>query len=167
MGIAILSVAVGMLAFSYAFVPLYNIFCKITGYGGTTQKAIETSHVIGTKKIKVRFDANVDPDLPWEFRPLQKMVEVTTGENALVFYFAKNKTDKPIIGTSVYNVTPFKAGAYFNKIQCFCFQEQLLNPGQEIMMPVSFFIDPEMDNDPNAKNVDEITLSYKFYRVKN
>lgn len=166
LGVAIASIVIGMVAFAYAFVPLYNIFCKITGYGGTTQKAIKVSDKIGKKKIKVRFDANIDPSLPWEFKPLQNEVEVTTGENALVFYFAKNKSDKPIIGTSVYNVAPFKAGIYFNKIQCFCFQEQLLQPGQEMMMPVSFFIDPEMDEDPDVKHLDQLTLSYKFYLVK-
>lgn len=165
LGFAIFSVAIGMIAFAYAFVPLYNIFCKITGYGGTTQRAIEVSSSVGTKKLKVRFDANIDSELPWEFKPLQKEVEVVAGENALVFYYAKNNSDKSIIGTSVYNVTPFKAGVYFNKIQCFCFQEQLLAPGQEMMMPVSFFIDPEIEKDENAKHIDRITLSYKFYRV--
>jgi len=166
LGFAIASIAIGMVAFAFAFVPLYNIFCKVTGYGGTVQEAIKVSDKIGKKKIKVRFDANVDKDLPWEFRPLQNEVEVTTGENALVFYYAKNKSDKPVIGTSVYNVAPFKAGIYFNKIQCFCFQEQLLAPKEEVMMPVSFFIDPELDEDIDVKHLDQITLSYKFYLVK-
>lgn len=165
LAIAIASVVIGMITFAYAFVPLYNIFCKVTGYGGTTQRAIKTSEVVGTKRIKVRFDANIDPKLPWEFRPMQKEVEVTVGENALVFYYAKNKSDKSIVGTAVYNVTPFKVGIYFNKIQCFCFQEQLMAPGQEVLMPVSFFIDPELENDNNARSVDTITLSYRFFKV--
>ncbi len=167
LAIAIAFLFLGMLALAFAFVPLYNIFCKVTGYGGATQRAIKISNNIGEKRIKVRFDANIEKNLDWEFVPLQNEVEVVTGENALVFYKAKNLSDQPIIGTAVYNVTPFKAGIYFNKIQCFCFQEQLLQPGQEVMMPVSFFVDPEFDQDKNMEYVDTITLSYRFYKVKN
>lgn len=166
LGLAILSIVLGMVMFSYAFVPLYNIFCKLTGYGGTTQQAIKTSDKIGHKKLIVRFDANVADDLPWEFKPLQNQVEVVTGENVLVYYSAKNKSSQPITGTAVYNVTPHKVGIYFNKIQCFCFQEQLLKPNEEVLMPVTFFIDPSFDDDRDVNYLDQITLSYSFFLVK-
>lgn len=157
---------VGMCLLAYASVPLYNLFCKVTGYGGTTQQAIKTSTVKGSRAIKVRFDANIDAKLPWAFKPEQNDVTVKTGENILVFYYAQNKTDSSIIGTAVYNVTPYKAGKYFNKIQCFCFSEQLLAANQEMHMPVSFFIDADFDQDPYMRDVNEITLSYTFYRAK-
>lgn len=150
---------------TFASVPLYNLFCKVTGYGGTTKYATIASTRVGNKMMKVRFDANVDKNLPWQFKSEQDEVIVRVGENNLVFYTAENKTDKPIVGTAVYNVTPFKAGVYFNKIQCFCFEEQLLKPHQKMVMPVSFFIDPEIENDPNLQDVDTITLSYTFYPV--
>jgi len=156
----------GMVLLAYASVPLYSIFCKLTGYGGTTQQAKTVSSVRGTKKIKVTFDSNIDKSLPWKFKPEQKSVEVLVGENALIFYSAENTTDMPSIGTAVYNVTPHKAGVYFNKIQCFCFEEQLLQPKQQIMMPVSFFIDPGIENDKELENLGEITLSYTFYGIE-
>jgi cytochrome c oxidase assembly protein subunit 11 len=157
---------VGMLLLTYASVPLYNIFCKLTGYGGTTQQAKIVSHTRGVKKIKVTFDSNIDSFLPWIFKPEQKSVELTVGENALIFYSATNLSNQPTMGTAVYNVTPHKAGLYFNKIQCFCFEEQLLQPNQSIMMPVSFFIDPEIEKDKDLENLQEITLSYTFYGLE-
>lgn len=156
---------VGMVLLAYASVPLYSIFCKLTGYGGTVQRAQKTSLVKGTKKIRIVFDANTDKDLPWSFKPEQKSVDVFVGENALIFYSAKNLSNEQIVGTAIYNVTPHKAGLYFNKIQCFCFEEQLLEKNQHVMMPVSFFIDPEIENDKDLKDIREITLSYAFYRV--
>ncbi|MGB4191717.1 MAG: cytochrome c oxidase assembly protein [Rickettsiales bacterium] len=156
---------VGMIMLTFASVPIYNLFCKVTGYGGTVKYTPIASSRIGNKKIKIRFDANVDKNLPWQFKSEQEEVLVRVGENNLIFYTAENQSDKPIIGTAVYNVTPHKAGIYFNKIQCFCFEEQLLRPKQKMIMPVSFFIDSDIENDPNLKDVDTITLSYTFYPV--
>ncbi len=151
---------------TFAAVPIYNLFCKVTGYGGTTKYTSIASTRVGTKMMKVRFDANVANDLPWSFKSEQNEVTIRVGENNLVFYSAENKTDKPIIGTAIYNVTPHKAGAYFNKIQCFCFEEQLLKPNQKMIMPVSFFIDPAIEDDKNLQDVDTITLSYTFYPIR-
>jgi len=156
---------VGMVLLAFASAPLYSIFCKVTGYGGTVQKAKKVSYTKGNKKILVVFDANIDKKLPWIFKPEQKSVEISVGENALIFYSATNLSHSPIIGTAVYNVTPHKAGLYFNKIQCFCFEEQLLEAKQHIMMPVSFFIDPAIENDKDLHNIKEITLSYTFYKI--
>jgi len=153
----------GMVMLTFASVPLYNLFCKVTGYGGTTQFASVASSKIGSKILKIRFDANVDSKLPWQFKAEQEEVEIRVGENNLIFYSAENNANIPIIGTAVYNVTPHRAGRYFNKIQCFCFTEQLLKPKQKMVMPVSFFIDSEIENDPELKDVDTITLSYTFY----
>lgn len=166
LALSLIMLIIGMSLLAYASVPLYNLFCKVTGYGGTTQIAKNRADHIGNRKLEIRFDANTSPDLPWEFKPEQNSVNVTTGENILVFYFAYNKSSQPIIGTAVYNVTPHKAGKYFNKIQCFCFSEQLLTPNQQVHMPVSFFIDPEFDNDPEMNDVNSITLSYSFFKVK-
>ena len=165
LALSLAMLVVGMALLAYASVPLYSIFCKLTGYGGTIQRAQTTSSTKGTKKIRVVFDANTHQDLPWSFKPEQKSVDVFIGENALVFYSAQNLSDTPIIGTAVYNVTPHRAGLYFNKIQCFCFEEQLLEAKQHIMMPVSFFIDPAIEKDGDLENIREITLSYTFYRV--
>ncbi len=156
----------GMIMLTFASVPLYNLFCKVTGYGGTTRYASRNSCKIGKKTFTVRFDSNIDKGLPWSFKPEQNSITIKTGQNNLVFYSAENKSDKNIIGTSVYNVTPHKAAKYFNKIQCFCFEEQLLKARQKIIMPVSFFIDPGIEEDENLKDVDTITLSYTFYLVR-
>ena len=165
--LSIMLLGLGMLMLTFASVPLYNIFCKVTGYGGTVRVSSGyDGRIKSEKKIKIRFDANVDKKLPWVFRAEQNEATVRLGENNLVFYVAENKTQEPIIGTAVYNITPHKAALYFNKIQCFCFEEQLLKPKQNMVMPVSFYIDPEFENDPNLKDVDTITLSYTFYRVE-
>ena len=160
------AVVVGMLMLTYASVPLYDLFCKVTGFGGTTQVATSAPSKIYDREITIRFNADTDPALFWDFKPEQVQMNVKVGENHLAFYSATNDAKLPLIGTSVYNVTPHKAGIYFNKIQCFCFEEQKINPGEKATFPVSFFIDPEFMNDPNMKNVQTITLSYTFFPVK-
>ena len=158
------SVVFFMGALSYASVPLYKLFCQVTGYGGTTQVVQNVSDKVVDRSITVRFDANVNPALDWRFAPTQKSIKLSLGENALAFYRAENTGSGPLVGTATFNVTPDKAGIYFNKVECFCFQEQLLAPNQVIDMPVSFFIDPDMMNDPNLDDVTTITLSYTFFR---
>ena len=148
-----------------ASVPIYKVFCKLTGYGGTTQVATTIASKQGSKTFKVRFDANLAKDLPWQFTAKQTDIMVKSGQNAIAFYYAENYSKEPIIGTAVYNVTPHSAAKYFNKIECFCFQEQLLNPGQKVLMPVTFFLDPSIEEDPELKDLDTITLSYSFYRI--
>jgi cytochrome c oxidase assembly protein subunit 11 len=155
----------GMVMLTMASVPIYRVFCKLTGYGGTTQVASTTSNDQGTKTYKVRFDSNVDKDLPWKFESKQTDITVKTGQNAIAFYYAENLSSQPIIGTAVYNVTPHSAAKYFVKIECFCFQEQLLNPGQKVLMPVTFYLDHSIEKDPELKGLDTVTLSYSFYRV--
>ena len=160
------SVVFFMGALSYASVPLYKLFCQVTGYGGTTQVAQNLSDKVIDRSVTIRFDANVNPALDWKFVPAQKSIELSVGENALAFYRAENTGSAPVVGTATFNVTPDKAGIYFNKVECFCFQEQLLAPNQVIDMPVSFFIDPDMMNDPNLDDVTTITLSYTFFRSR-
>lgn len=166
LALSIILLIVGMIMLTFASVPLYNLFCKVTGYGGTTRYTAISSSYVGTKLIKIRFDANVDRKLPWIFKSEQNEAVIRVGENNLVFYTAENKGDEDIIGTALYNVTPHKAAIYFNKIQCFCFEEQLLKSKQKMVMPVSFFIDPAIENDINLQDVDTITLSYTFYRIE-
>jgi cytochrome c oxidase assembly protein subunit 11 len=156
----------GMLGLTAASVPLYRLFCQTTGYGGTTQVAQRAPATPVEQTIEVRFNADVDPGLPWLFQPEQRQVVVRLGEQHLAFYRAKNRSDRPITGQAVYNVTPDKAGAYFDKIACFCFTEQVLQPGEEVDMPVSFFVDPALLDDPNAREVKTITLSYTFFMVE-
>ena len=155
-----------MVGASYAAVPLYELFCQVTGYGGTTQKAESASDVIIDRKITVRLDGNVNPDLNWAFKPVKKTITLKMGETAQMAYFAASKAGGSTVGTSVFNVTPNEAGAYFNKIECFCFTEQELKAGESVEMPVVFFVDPEMDKDPDLKHVKEITLSYTFFPVE-
>ena len=156
----------GMLGLTAAAVPLYRLFCQVTGYGGTTQVAEALPPEPLAQTIKVRFNADVDPDLPWSFRPLQREVEVRIGEQHLAFYRARNHSDRAVVGQAVYNVTPFKSGPYFDKIACFCFEEQRLGPGEEVDMPVSFFVDPAILDDPNTRDLTTITLSYTFFRLE-
>jgi cytochrome c oxidase assembly protein subunit 11 len=155
--------AAGMGGLAYASVPLYEIFCRVTGYGGTTQVAKSESRSVIDRVVRVRFDSNVNPALAWNFEPTQRSMELKVGENALAFYRAENQGDEVIVGTATFNVTPDKAGLYFNKIECFCFTEQVLKPGQSVDMPVTFFIDPAMNEDPNLEDVTSITLSYTFF----
>jgi len=154
---------VGMLGLSYAAVPLYRMFCQVTGFGGTTQRAEAASGEILDRSIIIRFDSNVAKNLAWKFKPVQRTVEIKIGETALIYYKAKNMSDKPVVGTASFNVTPEVAGSYFSKIECFCFTEQLLAPGQEVKLPVRFFIDPEIVRDADTRDIREITLSYTFF----
>jgi cytochrome c oxidase assembly protein subunit 11 len=156
----------GMLALAYAASPLYDMFCRATGFGGTPQVAQEGERPVLSRTVNVRFDSNVDANLPWRFTPLEREVKVKLGEERLVHYRVTNVSQRPIVGTSTYNVTPETSGPWFNKLQCFCFTEQLLLPGQSIDMPVVFFVDPEMDKDRRYDNVRTITLSYTFFEAK-
>ena len=159
----LLSVVVGMVGLSYASVPLYDLFCRVTGYGGTTQQAEIAPDVVLDREMTIEFDANTSREMPWEFKPVEHKLTMKVGESALAFYEAYNPTDRAIKGTATFNVTPQKVGQYFTKIDCFCFTEQVLQPGERVDMPVTFFVDPEIDNDPNAKEVKVITLSYTFF----
>lgn len=154
---------VAMVAAAYAAVPLYDLFCRVTGYGGTTNQAAQTTGVMLDRQVTVRFDASLSRGMPWSFEPSQGPMTLKIGEEGLAFYRAHNPTDKPITGTATFNVTPQKAGYYFNKIDCFCFTEQVLLPGETKDMPVTFFIDPEIADDPNLDDIQEITLSYTFF----
>ncbi|WP_049973730.1 cytochrome c oxidase assembly protein, partial [Azospirillum sp. B4] len=149
----------GMVGLSFAAVPLYQVFCKATGFGGTTQVATKGADRVVDRTITVRFDAEVNRELPWQFRPLQNAVTLKLGEVREIRYHAKNLSEKALVGTATFNVTPDKAGIYFNKIQCFCFTRQRLERGQELDMPVNFFVDPSLADDPHMKDVATITLS--------
>jgi len=158
--------AAGMVMLAYASVPLYRIFCAVTGYGGTTQEAAHAPDKIYDRTINIRFNADHDPALPWEFLPNQKEIRVRVGEEVLVSYRARNLQPASITGRAVYNVVPNKAGPYFAKLECFCFTEQTLAPDQEVNMPISFFIDPALLEDPEMDDIQTITLSYTFFQVK-
>ena len=153
-----------MLSLSYAAVPLYDIFCRVTGFGGTTQIASSAPGSSGHPNISIRFESNITDSLNWDFYSKTKTVKIPMGEEKTIYYFAKNLSDEPIVGTATFNVTPAKAGQYFMKIDCFCFVEQLLNPGESMNMPVTFFIDPDLYKDENVQEVNEITLSYTFMK---
>lgn len=152
-------------AAAWAAVPFYSWFCKTTGYGGTTNTADKGSDVVLDETVTVRFDANTERGMPWEFRPVQREMKLKIGETGLAFYEAYNPTDKPVAGTAAYNVAPEIAGYYFDKIQCFCFTEQVLQPGERVQMPVTFYVDPEIVNDRDANRIRSITLSYTFYQT--
>jgi len=161
--------ALAMLGLGYASVPLYRLFCQVTGFGGTTMVASESqaqraAAMATGKTISIRFDASTEAGLPWTFRPSNATDTITIGERDIATYVARNNSDKPITGMATFNVTPEQAGRYFNKIQCFCFTEQTLQPGQEVVMPVLYFVDPAMLKDPAMKGVEQITLSYTFHR---
>lgn len=162
----LVAIVIGMTGLAFASVPLYRLFCQVTGFGGTTQVAETVSDTVLDRKITVRFNADIDPDLPWAFQPEQRAMELKVGEQGLAFYRAENKSDEPIVGTAMYNVTPNKAGLYFSKIHCFCFDEQRLEPGEVMDMPVTFFVDPAIADDPNLDEVKTITLSYTFFRAR-
>jgi cytochrome c oxidase assembly protein subunit 11 len=152
-----------MLGLSFAAVPFYDWFCRVTGYGGATGRAEAPTAEPLDQTVIVRFDSNVAPGLGWSFRPVQRTVEARLGESVLVFYVAENLTDAPLAGTASYNVTPFAAGGYFSKIACFCFELQVLQPGERVEMPVSFFVDPALVEDVEGRGVHEITLSYTMH----
>jgi cytochrome c oxidase assembly protein subunit 11 len=155
-----------MLALAFASVPLYRIFCQVTGFGGTTMKADSAPGAVAGE-IGVRFDANIDPRLPWKFEPEQATVRIQPGGRTTIYYRATNYTARSTIGTASFNVSPAQAGQYFSKIECFCFTEQVLKPGESVRMPVVFFVDPKLREDPDTRHIDEITLSYTFYPVEN
>ena len=159
------SVAASMLGLAYASVPLYALFCQVTGFGGTTQRADAAPETSSERAITIRFDANTAGSLGWSFNPEQLETKVKLGEQGMAFYRATNTSKKTVTGTAVFNVTPISAGIYFNKIQCFCFTEQTLAPGESVEMPVVFFVDPAIADDADTKLIDTITLSYTFYPV--
>jgi cytochrome c oxidase assembly protein subunit 11 len=165
-GMAALLVA-AMVGLAFASVPLYRLFCQVTGFGGTP---VRSSHPSGTMAptgtiMSIRFDANINPALPWLFEPERHTDRAAVGARKMAFYTAKNLSNKPVTGTATYNVTPVQAGQYFVKVDCFCFTEQTLAPGQEVRMPIVYFLDPRIMEDPHAAKIDEITLSYTFYPV--
>ena len=160
-----LSLVVLMGGLAWASVPFYDWFCKVTGFGGTTGVSSVASDEILEQTIKVRFDGSLNSNMRWEFKPVVREMEIRIGETGLAFYEAHNPTSKPIAGQASYNVTPYQAGYFFNKIDCFCFEEQVLQPGETVMMPVSFYVDPEIVTDRDAKYVHTITLSYTFYEI--
>lgn len=160
-----LSALLAMGAATWAAVPLYRIFCQVTGYGGTPMRAERAPDNVSNRTILIRFDANVSPDMPWQFEPVQRTMEVKIGENALAFYKAHNTSGQTIKGSASYNVSPDNAGAFFGKIECFCFTEQTLKAGEAVEMPLSFFVDPSILEDRDAAHINEITLSYTFYPV--
>ncbi|XP_032794559.2 cytochrome c oxidase assembly protein COX11, mitochondrial [Daphnia magna] len=166
-------IALGVLVggLSYAAVPLYRLFCQSYSYGGTTSanhSAEGLENIVPNSKriLKIRFNADTSSSLTWDFKPQQAELKVALGETALAFYTATNRTNRPIDGVSTYNVVPFEAGQYFNKIQCFCFEEQRLNPNEQVDMPVFFYIDPDFGEDPRMENIESITLSYTFFEAK-
>ena len=161
----LVSVVAGMVGLSFASVPLYRMFCQATGLGGTTKRAVTAPTKAAEAVVTVRFDAETAPDLDWEFRPLQSMVTVHPGEQRQIFFRAVNRTAEPMTGSATYNVTPAKAGIYFDKLQCFCFSEQHLAAGERADMPVVFFVDPDILTDPNTSDVRTITLSYTMFRA--
>ncbi|XP_071566390.1 cytochrome c oxidase assembly protein COX11, mitochondrial [Temnothorax nylanderi] len=164
-------VGVLVVGLSYSAVPLYRMFCQSYSYGGTVSTGHDASKVttmspVKSRKIKIKFNADVASSMQWNFKPQQREITVIPGETALAFYTATNPTNNQIVGISTYNVLPFEVGQYFNKIQCFCFEEQMLNPHEQVDMPVFFYIDPEFAEDPKMEFVDEIVLSYTFFEAK-
>jgi cytochrome c oxidase assembly protein subunit 11 len=154
-----------MTALSFAAVPLYRLFCQVTGYDGTTRRASVAPETVLARSLTIDFDANVGPGISWRFEPAQRAQQLKIGEQGLAFYRATNLSDKPQVGMAVFNVTPHKAGSYFNKIECFCFTAQRLEPGQNVEMPVAYFIDPAINDDIDLKKLTTITLSYTFYQA--
>ena len=152
-----------MVALAYASVPLYRLFCQTTGFGGTTQRADQAPAAVTNREMTIRFDANTAASLPWSFHPEQLELTVKVGEQNLAFYKARNLSDRALKGSAVFNVTPGEAGAYFTKVDCFCFTEQRLGPGESMDMPVAFFVDPKIADDPDLRSLTTITLSYTFY----
>ena len=164
-GLIMLGFALGMLGVGYAAVPLYRLFCQTTGFGGTTQRADKAPDQTAEATVTVRFDANTSGNLDWTFNPVQTAMTVKVGEQAMAHYRAINRSGRTLTGSAIFNVTPDSVGAYFNKIQCFCFTEQTLKAGESVDLPVVFFVDPDMLKDADSKAVKEITLSYTFYPV--
>lgn len=166
LALTLVGVALTMVSLSFAAVPFYSWFCRVTGFAGTPQTAAGATGEVLDQTITVRFDANTDAGMPWDFKPVEREMTLRIGETGLAFYEAYNPTDKVIAGTAAYNVSPDIAGAYFTKIQCFCFSEQVLQPGERVLMPVTFYVDPEITRDVNTEQVQHITLSYTFYQTE-
>ena len=174
LGLLILLVPLAMLGMGFAAVPLYRLFCQVTGFQGTTQRATEaeaanaaaSTAAAGGKTMSIRFDGTVERGMPWKFYPLQVTDTVTIGERNMAVFLARNTSDHAITGAATFNVVPEQTGAYFNKIQCFCFTNQTLQPGQVAQMPVIYYVDPKILDDPDARDVEQITLSYTFHEVK-
>lgn len=159
------TVVIFMGGLAWASVPLYDWFCRVTGFGGVTGVSEVAPEDVLDQTITVRFDGSLNNRMPWEFEPVVREMEVRIGESGLAFYEAYNPTDRPIAGSASYNVTPYQAGGFFNKIQCFCFEEQVLMPGERVQMPVTFYVDPEIVDDREGKHIHTITLSYTFYEI--
>ena len=165
MAVLCLSIVAGMAGLSYAAVPLYQIFCQVTGFGGTTQRADSFADRVLDRPMRVQFDANTSTALAWDFRPAQREVTLKIGEKGLAFYRAENTSNRELTGTATFNVSPPAAGYYFSKVECFCFTEQTLKPGEAVDMPVMFFIDPDIEHDEDLNKLKTITLSYTFFPV--
>lgn len=163
--VQLVTVVVVMGALSWASVPFYSWFCKVTGFGGVTNVVETASDVILDRDMTIRFDGTTDPSLPWSFKPVQREMTVKIGQTALAYYEATNTSNRPVAGQATYNVVPYEAGGFFDKIECFCFTEQVLQPGETVVMPVSFFVDPAIVDDRDAKYVHTITLSYTFFEI--
>ncbi len=163
--VQLVTVVVVMGALSWASVPFYSWFCKVTGFGGVTNVVETASDVILDRDMTIRFDGSTDPSLPWSFKPVQREMTVKIGQTALAYYEATNTSSRPVAGQATYNVVPYEAGGFFDKIECFCFTEQVLQPGETVVMPVSFFVDPAIVDDRDAKYVHTITLSYTFFEI--
>lgn len=161
----LLGVVAFMGSLGWASVPLYDLFCRVTGFGGTPGVAEAGSDAVLDETILVKFDASLARDMPWEFKPTVYEMEIKIGETGLAFYEAHNPTDKPVAGTASFNVAPYSTGGYFTKIDCFCFEMQVLQPGQTVQMPVTFYVDPEIVDDPEARFAQHITLSYTFHET--
>jgi cytochrome c oxidase assembly protein subunit 11 len=161
--LALVGLVAAMTGLAFAAVPLYRMFCQATGYGGVPQRAERAPDQILDQTIRIRFDANVDPALPWTFAPVQRLIDIKIGETTLAYFKATNNSNVPLSGTAVFNVVPELAGRYFTKIECFCFKQQTLAAGASVEMPVTFFVDPKIVDDEDTKNISEITLSYTFY----
>lgn len=167
-GLMALGFALAMLGLGYASVPLYRLFCQVTGFGGTTQRVSEAEAAtvaVSGQTMSIRFDANIERGMPWRFQPERTTDSVQLGGRKMAIYLARNLSDKPVTGMATFNVEPEQAGRYFNKVQCFCFNEQTLQPGQEVRMPVVYFVDPKIMDDPDAKDIEQITLSYTFHPI--
>jgi cytochrome c oxidase assembly protein subunit 11 len=161
----LVSVVVFMGGLAWASVPLYDWFCRVTGFGGTPSQSTVASDEILDRTVNVRFDASMERGMPWEFKPVQREMEIRIGETGLAFYEAYNPTDRPVAGSAAFNVFPYEAGGHFTKIACFCFEEQILQPGERVQMPVTFYVDPAIVEDRDAKFTHSITLSYTFYEI--
>lgn len=164
-GIVAAIVPIAMVGAAYGSVPLYQLFCQVTGYGGTTRVATAAASTVLERTIKVRFDANLAPGVPWDFKPEKASVDLNLGENGLAFYKVTNTSERAVTAVATYNVTPHKVGPYFQKLECFCFQDRTLQPGETMELPVIFYVDPALATDKGVKEVREVTLSYTFFEA--